>query len=113
MESLFRYVAPPSACGYLPDRRWSLEYEMVTAISAEEYQLRLLQGWRRFGGMLFRPQCPACQACQARWAAPAATNNPTASREAWSRAARISTMTPTPASRIIPCQKLKRHQGVL
>src|SRR5438874_8565895 len=64
MESLFRYVAPPSTCGYLPDRRWSLEYEMVTAISADEYALRLLQGWRRFGGMLFRPQCPACRACQ-------------------------------------------------
>src|SRR3954454_5283369 len=64
MESLFRYVAPPSTCGYLPDCRWSLEYEMVTAISAEEYQQRMLQGWRRFGGMLFRPQCPACQACQ-------------------------------------------------
>jgi leucyl-tRNA---protein transferase len=64
MESLFRYVAPPSTCGYLPDRRWSLEYEMVTAISAEEYQQRLVQGWRRFGGMMFRPQCPECQACQ-------------------------------------------------
>jgi arginyl-tRNA--protein-N-Asp/Glu arginylyltransferase len=64
MESLFRYVAPPSPCGYLPDQRWSLEYEMVTAISAEEYQLRLEQGWRRFGGTLFRPQCPACQACR-------------------------------------------------
>jgi leucyl-tRNA---protein transferase len=64
MESLFRYVAAPSTCGYLPDQRWSLEYEMVTAISAEEYQLRLEQGWRRFGGMLFRPQCRACQACR-------------------------------------------------
>ncbi len=64
MESLFRYVAPPSACGYLPRQRWSLEYEMVSAISAEEYQQRMQHGWRRFGGMLFRPQCPACQACQ-------------------------------------------------
>jgi arginine-tRNA-protein transferase len=64
MESLFRYVAPPSTCGYLRDRRWSLEYEMVAAISAEEYQERVSQGWRRFGGMLFRPQCPTCQACQ-------------------------------------------------
>ena len=64
MESLFRYVAPPSTCGYLPDQRWSLEYEMVNAISADEYLLRLQQGWRRFGGMLFRPMCPACQACQ-------------------------------------------------
>jgi arginine-tRNA-protein transferase len=63
MESLFRYVAPPSQCGYLPDREWSLEYEMVAAISAAEYQERAQQGWRRFGGMLFRPQCPACRAC--------------------------------------------------
>jgi arginine-tRNA-protein transferase len=64
MESLFRYIAPPSLCGYLPDRQWSLEYEMVAAISAWEYSARLKEGWRRFGGMLFRPQCPACQACQ-------------------------------------------------
>src|SRR5260370_5678078 len=64
MESLFRYVAPPSTCGYLPDRRWSLEYEMVADISAFEYQQRMEQGWRRFGGTMFRPQCPACQACQ-------------------------------------------------
>ncbi len=64
MESLFRYVAPPTTCGYLPDRRWSLEYEMVSAITADEYAQRLLAGWRRFGGMLFRPRCPACQACQ-------------------------------------------------
>lgn len=64
MESLFRYTAPPSACGYLPHERWSLEYEMVANISALEYTQRLEQGWRRFGAMLFRPQCAACQACQ-------------------------------------------------
>jgi leucyl-tRNA---protein transferase len=64
MESLFRYTAPPSTCGYLPDQHWSLEYEMVVAISAAEYTERLEQGWRRFGGMLFRPQCPVCRACQ-------------------------------------------------
>jgi leucyl-tRNA---protein transferase len=64
MESLFRYQAPPSTCGYLPDRRWSLEYEMVSAISAEEYQERMAHGWRRFGAMMFRPQCPECQACR-------------------------------------------------
>jgi arginine-tRNA-protein transferase len=64
MESLFRYVAPPSACGYLPDQQWSLEYEMVAALTAQEYFARMLGGWRRFGGMLFRPRCPGCQACQ-------------------------------------------------
>ena len=64
MESLFRYTAPPSTCGYLPDRHWSLQYEMVANLAAVEYTERLEQGWRRFGGMLFRPQCPSCRACQ-------------------------------------------------
>jgi arginine-tRNA-protein transferase len=64
MQSLFRYTAPPSTCGYLPDQRWSLEYEMVADLSAAEFAERLEQGWRRFGPMMFRPGCPACQACR-------------------------------------------------
>jgi arginine-tRNA-protein transferase len=64
MESLFNYVAPPSQCGYLPEQRWSLEYEVVGRLSSAEYLDRLRQGWRRFGTMLFRPRCQACSACQ-------------------------------------------------
>jgi arginine-tRNA-protein transferase len=64
METLFRYTAPPSACGYLPTERWSLEYEMVADLTAAEFAERLEQGWRRFGAMLFHPKCPACRACQ-------------------------------------------------
>jgi arginyl-tRNA--protein-N-Asp/Glu arginylyltransferase len=64
MESLIRYVAPPSPCGYLPDQIWSLEYELVTSMSAAEYGQRMAGGWRRFGRALFRPRCQACQACQ-------------------------------------------------
>jgi arginyl-tRNA--protein-N-Asp/Glu arginylyltransferase len=64
MESLFRYVAPPTRCGYLPDRLWSLEYEYVGEMTAAEYLRRMLDGWRRFGTMLFRPACRACQACR-------------------------------------------------
>src|SRR5262249_15947888 len=63
MESLFRYTAPPSTCGYLPDQRWSLEYEMVAGITADEFEQRLQNGWRRFGPMLFRPRRASCQAC--------------------------------------------------
>src|SRR5260370_30378084 len=37
---------------------------MVGHMSAAEYLERLKAGWRRFGGMLFRPRCPACRACQ-------------------------------------------------
>jgi arginine-tRNA-protein transferase len=64
MESLFRYIATPSRCGYLPDRLWSLEYELMSAITPAEYGQRMLQGWRRFGAMLFRPQCTECTACR-------------------------------------------------
>jgi arginine-tRNA-protein transferase len=64
MQSLFRYVAPPSPCGYLPERAWSLEYELVENLTPAEYQARMQAGWRRFGSTLFRPRCPACQACR-------------------------------------------------
>jgi arginine-tRNA-protein transferase len=64
MQSLFRYIAPPSQCGYLPDQLWRLEYEHVATLSRAEYMERLLQGWRRFGYMLFRPRCRSCNACR-------------------------------------------------
>jgi leucyl-tRNA---protein transferase len=64
MESLFRYVASPSPCGYLPAERWSLEYEYVGAMTRGEYLVRMLEGWRRFGTMLFHPACQTCKSCQ-------------------------------------------------
>jgi arginine-tRNA-protein transferase len=64
MESIFRFIAPPSRCGYLPQQTWRLEYEQVASISPAEYMERMRGGWRRFGDMLFRPHCPRCTACQ-------------------------------------------------
>jgi arginine-tRNA-protein transferase len=64
METLLSFVAPPSPCGYLPDRLWSLEYDVVREARPAEYMQRLKEGWRRFGTMLFRPRCPGCRACQ-------------------------------------------------
>jgi arginine-tRNA-protein transferase len=64
MESLFRYVASPSPCGYLPAERWSLEYEYVGSMTRGEYLVRMLEGWRRFGTMLFRPACARCKSCR-------------------------------------------------
>ncbi len=63
MESLVRFHAPPTPCGYLPGQTWRLEYEQVGALSPVEYMERLLQGWRRFGHSLFHPRCPRCTAC--------------------------------------------------
>jgi arginine-tRNA-protein transferase len=64
MESVFRFTAPPSPCGYLPDQTWRLEYEQVASLTPAEYMERLEQGWRRFGEMLFRPRCQRCTACR-------------------------------------------------
>jgi arginine-tRNA-protein transferase len=64
MESLFRYIASPSRCGYLADQLWSLEYDYVASLSAAEYLQRMIEGWRHFGTMLFRPVCEACRACR-------------------------------------------------
>lgn len=64
MESLFRYIASPSRCGYLADQMWSLEYDYVVSLSAAEYLQKMIEGWRHFGTMLFRPACGGCRACQ-------------------------------------------------
>jgi arginine-tRNA-protein transferase len=64
MESLFRFVAQPHWCGYLPDQVAQLEYECVGALTPAEYMERMLQGWRRFGDTLFHPRCAVCRACR-------------------------------------------------
>lgn len=64
MELLYHFMTSPGPCGYLPDRVWQLEYQIVGSMTVEEYQHRLLAGWRRFGHSVFRPKCPSCTACQ-------------------------------------------------
>src|SRR5262249_12909107 len=43
---------------------WSLEYEYVAEMTPEEYLRRMVDGWRRFGHMLFHPACARCRACR-------------------------------------------------
>jgi arginine-tRNA-protein transferase len=64
MESLLHFVTPPSPCGYLPNELASMEYEHVVQLEPREYLERLDKGWRRFGGMMFRPQCSTCNQCR-------------------------------------------------
>jgi arginine-tRNA-protein transferase len=83
MESLFTFTSPPSRCGYLPDRQWSLHYEVVGQLAPAEYMERLKGGWRRFGYSLFRPECPGCRMCRS-LRVPVATFRPDRSqRRAW------------------------------
>lgn len=64
MEREHRFIAPLSQCHYLPDQQWQLEYRVKPALTQVAYGDLVRQGWRRFGGYLFRPQCPACTACR-------------------------------------------------
>lgn len=64
MHSLLTFNTPPSTCSYLAEETTSLRYDIVAELSAEEYQIKLLEGWRRFGHSLFRPACQSCRKCQ-------------------------------------------------
>jgi arginine-tRNA-protein transferase len=64
VEIAYRYMEPPSPCGYLPGESWQIEYVQVATLALAEYGRLLAAGWRRFGHLLFRPRCPSCRACQ-------------------------------------------------
>jgi leucyl-tRNA---protein transferase len=63
MIRLHQFTAPASACGYLPDQIWSLQYLFVAQATSDEYQVYLERGWRRFGRAFFHPVCKTCRRC--------------------------------------------------
>src|SRR4030095_2035873 len=50
-------------CGYLADREATMEYRVMTEVTAGELEWMLVRGWRRFGHLYFRPACPSCAEC--------------------------------------------------
>ena len=63
LRVLEQFVAEPRPCSYLEGRSASLEYRVMTGVSAEELERLLERGWRRFGLAYFRPACRACTEC--------------------------------------------------
>jgi arginyl-tRNA--protein-N-Asp/Glu arginylyltransferase len=82
------FLSPPSSCGYLRDRVWQLRYEVSPDIRAEGYMVRLRDGWRRFGPVLFRSECPSCQMCQSLRVVVGSFRPNQSQRRAWRRNAR-------------------------
>jgi len=64
MEPKVTFLPPPSPCPYLPDRMSQLHYELVPHMRPDDYMTALRDGWRRFGSVIFRPECPSCRMCQ-------------------------------------------------
>jgi arginine-tRNA-protein transferase len=58
------FVSDPAACEYLPEQVWQLRYDVAERLTAAEYSERLQRGWRQFGFVVFRPECPQCRQCQ-------------------------------------------------
>jgi arginine-tRNA-protein transferase len=50
-------------CGYLAGREATMEYRVMTEVTAAELEWLLVRGWRRFGHLYFRPACPSCVEC--------------------------------------------------
>jgi len=85
MEPVLTLRSEPSSCEYLPDRTWSLRYDVFAGLDPADYMERLQNGWRRFGPAVFRPECPDCRMCRS-LRIPVATFRPNQSqRRAWKR----------------------------
>ena len=79
------FLSAPSQCGYLPDRIWQLRHEFTPEMVAQEYMNRLRSGWRRFGPILFRPECPSCRMCESLRIPVNGFRASRSQRRAWSR----------------------------
>ena len=64
MKSPLRFIDGPNQCMYLPDRDATLEYELFSRLTPEDYERRMEQGWRKFGRVLFHPVCDGCVECR-------------------------------------------------
>jgi leucyl-tRNA---protein transferase len=85
MWGLQEFVTDPHPCAYLPDRLSCLEYTYAPALTAEQYEELMNQGYRKFGPMVFRPVCEGCLECRP-VRIPVASFQPDRSqRRAWKR----------------------------
>ena len=58
------FATPEHACSYLDNRAArTLFLDPRVAVSAVTYQTLSVQGFRRSGGHLYRPECAGCNAC--------------------------------------------------
>lgn len=64
MQISLNIITPPDTCHYLAGRESVTECDLMAEISSEEYEQRLLDGWRHFGRQVFRPVCEDCKECK-------------------------------------------------
>jgi len=64
VDSHTTLLSAPETCPYLPERVTQMRYEIAVDLTPATYTARLDAGWRRFGPIMFRHECPSCQSCR-------------------------------------------------
>jgi leucyl-tRNA---protein transferase len=64
MHTIARWADPPTRCLYQPDHISERENLWVARLEPDEYMAHMLEGWRRFGHILFRQNCSGPGACR-------------------------------------------------
>ena len=64
MDGETSLLSAPETCPYLPDRITQMRYVIALDLTSATYLTRLDAGWRRFGPVMFRHECPSCRSCQ-------------------------------------------------
>jgi len=59
-----RHVSPESPCAYLPGRMARHEAYLSTGLDDAGYTMLLAKGFRRSGGIVYRPRCRGCHECR-------------------------------------------------
>jgi len=85
VKRIITFKTPPSRCEYLPAEQSQLRYQLIPNLQVATYTRRLREGWRRFGPVLFRPDCAECRKCES-LRVPVTQFRPSESqRRAWKR----------------------------
>jgi len=85
MQRIATFKFPPSPCEYLPHQQSQLECELRAELDPMEYMQRLKEGWRRFGPVVFRPDCLECRSCQSLRIPVATFRQSAGQRRTWKR----------------------------
>jgi leucyl-tRNA---protein transferase len=64
MQVLHEYISEPTVCAYLNQKMARMHYSLALSLTAEEYEELMNQGYRKFGGIFFKPVCDACLECK-------------------------------------------------
>lgn len=56
-------ISEESPCPYIEGRKWCFNYFFALDVTAEDLDIILSRGWRKFGMYYFKPACKECREC--------------------------------------------------